>query len=162
MPGARFEHRHYAAPRTYIVPRVVTYAPVVRYVAPAIYVPRAVYAAPPAYLPPPADYGWAPPPPLSAPSPPGAWRGIPGPFLALDGGSFVAGGVTYVLTGLRARDAATPLGAAARARLQQLLDSGRVSVWHVAVDGYGRAMVRAVVNGIELANQLRAEGFAAG
>jgi hypothetical protein len=157
--GHRHHHHHHHAPRAYVAPRVIVIAPAVRYVATPVYV-----AVPQVYAVPPADYAPAspPPPPVSTPSPPGTWRGIAGPFLALDGASFVAGGVTYVLTGMRAWDATTAPGAAARARLQQLLDSGSVSVWRIAVDGYGRAMVRAIVNGTELANQLRAEGFAAG
>lgn len=171
MPAARAEQRyhdgrrHHHAPRVYAAPRVIVIAPAAVHVAPPVYVAAPpVYVVPPVYVSPPVDHGPAspPPPPSSTPSPPGTWHGIAGPYLALDGASFVAGGITYVLTGLRAWDATTPQGAAARARLQQLLESGSVSVWRIAVDGYGRAMVRAVVDGIELANQLRAEGFAAG
>jgi len=154
-------HRHhYHGPRAYSVPRVVVVPPMPRYAPPpVVYVEPPLIVEPPAFVSPPASL---PPPPVSVPAPPAAWRPVTGPFLALDGASFVAGGVTYALTGLRAPDVATPRGAAGRARLQQLLDGGGVSVWRIAIDGYGRAMVRAIANGVELANQLRAEGFAAG
>ena len=140
-------------------------APVVAYAAPrVVVVPRTVYVAPayvaPAYVPPPA---YAPPStavPVPPPPSPATWRTIPGPALAVDGASFVSGGVTYVLSGLRVFDPSTPQGAAARARLQQLLSSGAVQVWRIAVDGYGRSIARVVVNGADLSVRLRQEGYA--
>ena len=153
-------HRHHGAvsyapaPRIVVVPRPVHAVPRTVYVAPAVtYVPPIAYVEPPAYLPP--------PPPASAPTPPGAWRPVTGPALAVDGASFVAGGVTYVLSGIRVHYPATPQGAAARARLQELLSSGQVAVWRIATDGYGRAIARVVVNGADLSVKLRQEGFAA-
>jgi len=138
----------YYAPRVVVAPRPVYVAPA--YVAPA-YVPPPVYVPPPAYVAP------VPPPPAPAA---GTWRTIPGPYLALDGASFVAGGVTYVLSGLRVFDVSTPQGAAARDRLQQLLSSGAAQAWRIAVDGYGRSVARVVVNGADLSVRLRQEGYA--
>jgi hypothetical protein len=153
---------HHAVPSYRSAPAVTYYAPRV------VVVPRPMYVAPayvaPAYVPPPAYVVPTPPaavvPPPPAPSA-GTWRTIPGPFLALDGASFVAGGVTYVLSGLRVFDVSTPQGAAARDRLQQLLSSGAAQVWRIAVDGYGRSVARVVVNGADLAVRLRQEGCAA-
>lgn len=155
--------RHYSPPpRPVSVARPVVVVPApIRYVAPPV-----VYAAAPAYA---AAYAYAPPvappaayPPSAYPQgvPPGSWYAIQGPFMAIDGSSFIAGGVTYVLSGLRSWDVATPQGAAARARLQQLLQSGQVSVWRIANDGYGRAIARVIVNGAEIAQLMRSEGYA--
>ena len=43
--------------------------------------------------------------------------------------------------------------------LQQLLSSGAVQVWRIAVDGYGRSIARVVVNGADLSVKLRQEGY---
>lgn len=118
------------------------------------YVPVPVTASAPVYVAPPPQ-----PPAAPAGPPEGTWRPVAGPYLAVDGASFVAGGVSYVLSGLLPWDAASPRGAAARARLQQLLDAGRVSVWRIATDGYGRAIVRVSVDGVEIAQILRGEGY---
>ncbi len=149
----RHHHHHYSPPRVVVVPRPVYVAPPVgRYVAPpVVYAPAPVHDAPTVYAPPADPQG----------TPPGGWYPARGPFMALDGGSFIAGGVTYVLSGLRTWDVSTPQGAAARDRLQQLLQSGAVMVWRIANDGYGRAIARVIVNGAEVAELLRREGFAA-
>ena len=145
----------YYAPRVIVAPRPVYVAPAYvapAYVAPA-YVPAPVYVPPPAYVAP-TPYGAPVPPPAAS-----TWRTLAGPFLAVDGASFVAGGVTYVLSGIHTFDPSTPQGAAARARLQQLLSSGAVQVWRIAVDGYGRSIARVVVNGADLSVKLRQEGY---
>ena len=140
----------YYTPRVIVAPRPVYVAPAT--VAPA-YVPAPVYVPPPAYVSP-TPYGGTVAPPSA-----GTWRTIAGPFLAVDGASFLAGGVTYVLSGIHTFDPSTPQGAAARARLQELLASGAVQVWRIAVDGYGRSIARVVVNGADLSVKLRQEGF---
>jgi len=152
------QHRHYSPPRVIVVPRPVYVSPpVVRYVSPpVVYAPAPVYTPAPVYDPPTAYV-----PPAPPVDPPGGWHQARGPVMALDGASFIAGGVTYVLAGLRAWDIATPQGVAARDRLQQLLQSGAVMVWRVGSDSYGRAVARVVVNGAEIAEVLRREGFAA-
>lgn len=149
-------HRHHhVAPRVVVVSRVVAaYVPPPYVPPPVVYVPATVYVPAPAYAAVPV------PPPAAAPPASTGWFNIGGPFQAIDGASFVAGGVTYVLSGIRAFDPGSPHGAAARARLQHLLDSGGVQVWRLAYDAYGRAIARVAVNGADLSQVLRNEGFA--
>ena len=77
---------------------------------------------------------------------------LPGDAIALDGESFLAGGVRYRVLGLDGLDPGDP---AARERLQQLLASGRVGVRARGVDRFGRTTALVRVNGQDLAPMLR-------
>jgi endonuclease YncB( thermonuclease family) len=82
------------------------------------------------------------------------------PAIALDGDTFDSGGVRYRLYGIDTPELGEPLGQQARARLQQLLAMGQVSVIPVAVDVYGRLVAEVMVAGLNVAGVLRAEGYA--
>jgi endonuclease YncB( thermonuclease family) len=82
------------------------------------------------------------------------------PAFAIDGDTFDSGGVRYRLYGIDTPELSEPLGAQARARLQQLLAMGPVTVIPVALDVYGRQVAEVLVAGWNVAAVLRAEGFA--
>ena len=111
---------------------------------------RVAYGVPVAYVGTPVVYSYAPHVPqlLSAPA------------IAIDGDTFDSGGMRYRLYGIDTPEMNEALGPQARARLQQLLAMGPVTVIPVAMDVYGRLVAEVVVAGYELASVLRAEGFA--
>jgi endonuclease YncB( thermonuclease family) len=82
------------------------------------------------------------------------------PAYAIDGDTFDSGGVRYRLYGIDAPELDEPLGPHARARLQQLLAIGPVTVIPLALDVYGRTVADVMVAGLNAAGVLRAEGFA--
>jgi endonuclease YncB( thermonuclease family) len=120
--------------------RVLVFVPLVTHVAT---VPRIRYVAPLAY-------GAALPPP----------QVLASPAYAIDGDTFDAAGVRYRLNGIDTPELYEPLGPQARERLQQLLALGPVTVYPVARDVYGWIVADVVVGGLNLAQVLRAEGFA--
>jgi hypothetical protein len=85
---------------------------------------------------------------------------LPAPAFAIDGDTFDSGGVRYRLYGIDTPELDEPLGPHARARLQQLLGLGSVTVIPVAMDVYGRQVADVMVAGLNVAGVLRAEGFA--
>lgn len=96
-----------------------------------------------------------------------AYRGaLPGsqvlgsPAYAIDGDTFDAAGVRYRLNGIDTPELYEPLGPQARERLQQLLSMGPVTVYPVARDVYGRIVTDVLVGGLNVAQVLRAEGYA--
>lgn len=125
--------------RVVIVPAVtfVPRPPVVHYVAPV------AYAAAPAY----AAVAHGP-------------RVLDVPAFAVDGDTFDAGGVRYRLAGIDAPELHEPNGYNARARLQQLLAMGQVTLIPVGTDPYGRILVHVLVGAWNVAGVLRAEGYA--
>jgi len=153
-----FGHRHfhtlpvaYVAPPVYYAPHVVYAPPVTQlvYAAPLV----AAAPAPGAAAPP------VPPAPAAGAAPFGPRHIDPGAH-AVDGDTFDAGGVRYRLNGIDAPELQEPLGAQARDRLQQLLDSGSAVAYPIATDVYGRVIADVLVNGVSVASLLRSEGYA--
>lgn len=158
-PGTTRHLRHparLAQPRIFPIPggfvvappaRLVIVVPAVTYTTSAA---RLRYAAPLAAAALPAYTSLAPEP-----------RVLYVPAYAIDGATFEAGGTRYRLRGFDAPGLAEPNGARARERLQQLLDTGPVTVYPVALDAHGRIVADVMVGGVNLAQGLRAEGYAA-
>jgi len=81
------------------------------------------------------------------------------PAFAVDGDTFDAGGVRYRLAGIDAPELHEPNGYHARARLQQLLSLGQVTLIPLGTDVYGRVLVEALVGAWNVSGVLRAEGY---
>ena len=86
-------------------------------------------------------------------------RTLSGVGKAHDGDTFYAGGSKYRVLGIDTPELGTPRAEAARARLQQLLSAGAVTVQPVATDKYGRTVARVTVNGQDVAEVMRREGL---
>lgn len=80
-------------------------------------------------------------------------------FRAVDGDTFRAGGARYRLQGVDTPERGQPKYAEAKRRLQELLESGQVSIERKARDVYGRTVAVVRVDGVDVAQTLRAEGF---
>lgn len=106
---------------------------------------------------PPRRYSARPERNFHAPLP--AARPIAGRPYAIDGDTFYSGGVRYRLRNIDTPEKGAPRAEAARVRLQQLLDSGSVTVEPHAIDKYGRTVAIVRVNGTDVADVLRREGF---
>lgn len=79
---------------------------------------------------------------------------------AIDGDTFYLGGVRYRVQGIDTPEKGQPGYESAKRRLQQLLDSGAVTVERKAVDKYGRTVAIVRVHGQDVAQILQNEGFA--
>ncbi len=78
---------------------------------------------------------------------------------AVDGDTFRSGGVRYRLQGIDTPERGQPKYAEAKWRLQELLDSGKVTIERKARDVYGRTVAVVRVDGVDVAQTLRSEGF---
>ncbi len=78
---------------------------------------------------------------------------------AVDGDTFRSGGVRYRLQGIDTPERGQPKYAEAKLRLQELLDSGKVTIERKARDVYGRTVAVVRVDGVDVAQTLKAEGF---
>lgn len=78
---------------------------------------------------------------------------------AVDGDTFRSAGVRYRLQGIDTPERGQPKYLEAKVRLQQLLDSGEISIERKAHDKYGRTVALVRVNGQDVAATLKAEGF---
>lgn len=90
---------------------------------------------------------------------PGSYRQIPSDKRAIDGDTFYAGGARYRIRGIDTPELGQPRAEMAKQRLQQLLNTGHVTVEPVAVDKYGRTVAVVKVNGQDVSQTLKAEGF---
>lgn len=83
-----------------------------------------------------------------------------GRIRTIDGDTFANGGERVRIRGMNAAEMSEPGGFQARARLDQLLHSGNVTVAARGVDKYGRTVADVYVNGQNVAERLRLEGLA--
>ena len=83
-----------------------------------------------------------------------------GTKLAIDGDTFYSEGIRYRVRGIDTPEMGNPRAERAHQRLQQLLNSGVVSVQTVAIDKYGRTVAVVKVNGRDVAEILQSEGYA--
>jgi hypothetical protein len=78
----------------------------------------------------------------------------------VDGDTFRAGGRRVRIRGMNAAELSGPGGVRARARLDQVLRSGSVTMVPRGVDRYGRTVADVYVNGRNVAEMMRADGLA--
>ncbi len=100
------------------------------------------------------------PAPVYAPAPAAGPFVLNAPAFAVDGDTFDAGGVRYRLAGIDAPELHEPNGYNARARLQQLLSLGQVTLIPLGTDVYGRVLVEVLVGAWNVSGVLRSEGYA--
>ena len=84
----------------------------------------------------------------------------PGRVKTVDGDTFRNGGERVRVRGLNAPEMWQPGGVQARARLDQLLRSGNVTMSPRGVDKYGRTVADVQVNGQNVTEIMRLEGLA--
>ena len=77
-----------------------------------------------------------------------------------DGDTFYANGQHIRVRGIDTPELGQPRAAQATQRLTQLLHSGQVVVTPRAIDKYGRTVADVTVNGVNVAQTMKAEGLA--
>lgn len=90
----------------------------------------------------------------------GNTRTVSGRVRTVDGDTFVTDGRRVRVRGVDTWELSQPKGFAARQRLDQLLNSGSVTVDPRALDKYGRTVAIVRVNGQDVSSIMRAEGYA--
>jgi endonuclease YncB( thermonuclease family) len=89
-------------------------------------------------------------------------RGLPTsqPIVTIDGDTLRVGANRVRLRGINAPELAEPNGEAARQRLEQLLQEGPIRIVPHGQDVYGRTVADVFVDGRNVAEVLRQEGYA--
>lgn len=78
----------------------------------------------------------------------------------MDGDTFHAGGQRIRVRGIDTPEIGQPRAELAKARLNQLLNSGNVTIIPRAIDKFGRTVADVFVNGRNVADILKSEGLA--